>query len=271
MATRFPSKAPRAILSILILASFAVPALLAQAGGPMNGFLKTGDYLLELDGQLVDDASVYRSATAQAVLIVADELPAPVLIRPRFRSVEKVSLLKMNQKQDGSIDLLPNPTYAAEPGFTVDGSDVVFSVEGAEARLKPKPALAGFQPASAIYEHSPEYEQRAGYYTPEASVVDDLRQQSKSVRVQVFFCTWCPACGQMVPRIEDRVRLLRAGARVQRRQRGQAAGHPVGPDGGHLGRRQGGRAADRQRLAQPREGAERSHRLSPIRSRNPTA
>ena len=201
MATRFPSTARKALLSILILLSFTAPALLAQAGDRMNGFLATGDYLLELDGQMIDGASVYRSATAQAVLIVADELPAPVLIRPRFRSVEKVSLLKMNQKPDGSIDLLPNPTYAAEPGFTVDGSDVVFEVEGTEARLKPKPALAGFQPASAIYEHSPEYEQRASYYTPEASVVDELRQQSKSVRVQIFFGTWCPACGQMVPRI----------------------------------------------------------------------
>ena len=46
---------------------------------------------------------------------------APVLIRPRFRTVEKVSLLKLSENADGSIDLLPNPTYAAEPAFSVDG------------------------------------------------------------------------------------------------------------------------------------------------------
>ncbi len=190
-----------ASILLLALTLVASPVLFAQAGGPMNGFARTGDYLLELDGSMIDDARVYRSSSAQAVLIVASDLPAPVLIRPRFRTVEKVSLLKMNEKQDGSIDLLPNPTYASEESFSVDGSDVVFSVEGRAARLKLKPAISGFQTPAAIFDDSPEYEQRAGFYTPDASVVEELRAQGKEVRVQIFFGTWCPACGQMVPRI----------------------------------------------------------------------
>ncbi len=201
MDKKFQKTALRAPLLLLAIALIAVPTLFAQAGARMNGFLPTGDYLLELDGAMVDDAKIYRSSVAQAVLIVASELPAPVLIRPRVRSVEKVSLLKMDEKADGSIDLLPNPVYAAEQGFSVDGSDVVFSVEGHDARLKPKPALAGFQPPAAIFDHSPEYQQRAGFYSPSDAVVQALRSQPKAVRVQIFFGTWCPACGQMVPRI----------------------------------------------------------------------
>lgn len=190
-----------AILLLLLSVLAAVPALHAQAAARMNGFQQTGDYLLEIDGASSGEAKVYRSASAQAMLIVAPELPAPVLIRPRLRSVEKISLLKLDQKPDGSIDLLPNPAYAAEPAFQVVGSDVLFSVEGRNARLLPKPSLIGFQEPAALFAHSPEYEQRAGFYQPSDAVVEALRRQGKSVRVQIFFGTWCPACGQMVPRI----------------------------------------------------------------------
>ncbi len=186
---------------ILPLALLAATALLAQSGERMNGFLRTGDYLIEQEGSPLEGVKVYRSQAAQAVLIVAPELEAPVLIRPRLRTVERVSLLKLSENQDGSIDLLPNPTYGAEPPFQVDGSDVVFQVGGVEMRLKPKPALVGFHQPESIYEHSPEYQQRAGYYQPEDAVVDELMAQSKSVRVQIFFGTWCPACGQTVPGI----------------------------------------------------------------------
>jgi thiol-disulfide isomerase/thioredoxin len=186
---------------LLLTLLVAAPALYAQESQRMNGFQQTGDYLLEVDGASSDGAKVYRSASAQAVLVVAPELAAPVLIRPRFRTVEKVNLLKLEEKADGSIDLLPNPIYAAEPGFQVVGSDVIFSVEGKSARLLPKPALIGFQDAASLTAHSPEYGQRAGYYQPTGPVVEALRQQGKDVRVQVFFGTWCPACGQMVPRI----------------------------------------------------------------------
>ena len=196
------TRRPSALAAWLIpLALLAASAVLAQGGQRMNGFLKTGDYLLELDGSLVEDAKVYRSQAAQAVLIVASNLEAPVLIRPRFRTVEKVNLLKLSENADGSIDLLPDPTYAQEEPFTVEGTDVLFKVGELELALKPKPELVGFQDASAIYEHSPEYEQRAGYYEPAAEVVQKLREQSKNVEVKIFFGTWCPACGQTVPGI----------------------------------------------------------------------
>jgi thiol-disulfide isomerase/thioredoxin len=191
---------PLAAALVVLTLLGAAPALQAQ-GARMNGFQRTGDYLLEVDGASSGEAKVYRSASAQAMLVVAPELAAPVLILPRQRSVQKVSLLKLDEKPDGSIDLLPNPVYAAEPPFQVVGSDVLFSVEGRNARLLPKPALIGFQQPAELTAHSPEYGQRAGYYEPSASVVEALRAQGKSVRVQIFFGTWCPACGQMVPRI----------------------------------------------------------------------
>ncbi len=195
-------RAARTVPALTIpIALLAAATLFAQPGERLSGFQRTGDYLVELDGKTANGAEVYRSQAAQAVLIVASELPAPVLIRPRFQSVEKVNLLKLAKQADGSIDLLPNPTYAAEPGFRVEGSDVVFSVEGRAVRLKPKPPLVGFQPPEEIYAHSPEYQQRAGYYQPADAVVEHLRTQGKSVRVQIFFGTWCPACGQTVPNI----------------------------------------------------------------------
>ncbi len=197
-ASRALRGAPFLTIPLLLLAA---ATLYAQGNAGLNGFQRTGDYLLELDGQTADDAKVYRSQAAQAMLIVASELPSPVLIRPRLRSVEKVNLLKLDERPDGSIDLLPNPTYAAEPAFRVEGLDVVFTVEGRDVRLKPKPPLVGFQPPEEIFAHSPEYEQRAGFYQPTGAAVDWLRAQGRDVRVQIFFGTWCPACGQIVPSI----------------------------------------------------------------------
>ncbi len=198
MTRRMARVAASLLIPMMLLGS---TTLLAQAGERLPGFLQTGDYLIEMEGGVVDDARVYRSQAAQAVLVIAPDLEAPILIRPRFRTVEKVSLLKMAENGDGSIDLLPDPTYASEPAFRVEGVEVVFEVDGRDVRLKPKPALVGFQPPASIYEHSPEYEQRASYYQPSAEIVEALRAQGKSVRVQIFFGTWCPACGQTVPGI----------------------------------------------------------------------
>lgn len=199
-ATTIWARTLTAALALLFLLT-PTADLQAQAAARMNGFQQTGDYLLEVDGASSNEAKVYRSASAQAMLVIAPELAAPVLIRPRMRSVEKVNLLKLDEKPDGSIDLLPNPAYASEPAFQVVGSDVLFSVEGRSARLLPKPALIGFRNAAELASHSPEYGQRAGYYQPSDPVVQELKAQGKSVRVQIFFGTWCPACGQMVPRI----------------------------------------------------------------------
>ena len=192
------SRASRALALAALLA--CAPALEAQ-GGRLVGFEKTGDFLVELDGVPADSVSVYKSTSAGALLVSGGDLAAPVLIRPRTRSVEKISLLKIAENPNGTLELLPNPAYGSEPPFQVDELDVVFQVEGRNVRLKPKPALLGFQNALGIYAHSPEYEVRKTAYATDDGVLGKLRAEGRDVRVQVFFGTWCPACGQMVPRI----------------------------------------------------------------------
>lgn len=189
-----------AIAVLALTLSFAPAPAAAQRAAGINGFQPTGDYILELDGAADEEARIYRSG-APAVLVVSSALEAPVLLQPRYRTVELVNLLKMEEKDDGTIDLLPNPSYAAAGMFQVEGGDVLFQVDGHDAVLKQKPPLTGFQEAPALFEHSPEYEFRAAAYQPDESVLGKLRGESRTVRVQVFFGTWCPACGQMVPRI----------------------------------------------------------------------
>ena len=185
-----------------LCAAITLPVVAQMAaGGPMSGFRPNSDFIFDLGGETLKDATIYHSERAVAYLIMAPELASPLLINPRSRTVESIHLMKVSKKDDGSIDLLNGATLAIVGNFQIDGREVVFNFDGKEGRMKPKPWLLGMQAGQEMIAHSPSYGERADAYSPRGQSVDALRQHGSEATVRVYFGSWCPACQRLVPKV----------------------------------------------------------------------
>jgi thiol-disulfide isomerase/thioredoxin len=200
-----------------LTALLAAGSLTAQSptGQRQTGFALIDDYILEVGGTPSKGASLYASSQTRAILVVSQDLPAPVLLWPRSRRVETLQMLKVARRPGGTAEILPDPVIAVHAPFVIDTPNLNFLVDGVAAALTPKPALLGLHGVTAMTEYSSVYGQRAEAYVPQDELVEKLSQQDKSVRVRVFFGSWCPACGQMVPRIMKVAQRLGAESMIQ--------------------------------------------------------
>lgn len=174
----------------------------AQASFAISDFEPVG-FMAKLDGQTLADAEVFQSKAAGSFLILGADLPAPVMVKIRDGQVQTVDLMKVNRRDDGTVELLPNATLTPQGAFqvTADRSGIQFKVEGRQGELLEKPPLLGSQDVDRLTEHSPEYRRSADSYMPSDPIVNKLKEQSNEVQVKVYFGSWCGACKQMVPRI----------------------------------------------------------------------
>lgn len=192
-------KIARALLSLAALLVSMAPAA-AQSGGT-PGFAPIGDYLVEIDGEDQVGAQIYGARAARSLLVMAAELPMPVLIDLASGSVSGVHLMKVSMRSDGSVDLLPNAVARSYGAYSIDGDRIVFDVEGHQVVVKPKPALTGTHTPAEIVAHDPAYGTKRDQYAPSAPLVEQLRQHDQEVRVRIYFGSWCPFCAEMVPRV----------------------------------------------------------------------
>ncbi len=201
-------------LAAMIILGAVTAVAQVPADAVFSGFQRNGEFLFELDSQDLKNAEIYLSQRAASYLVIAPELASPLLINPRAGSVESVSFMKVMKRDDGSIDLLADASFDRLGDFRIDGQQIVFEVKGRTAKLKAKPPLLGGQDAESLKGYKPEYAQLAEAYTPEERFVGSLRSHASPVRVRVYFGTWCPVCGRLVPRI---IRLAEdlEGSRVQ--------------------------------------------------------
>lgn len=192
-----------ALVFVLSALSLAVPATAQSPRGEIQrGFELVDDYIFVIDGNDSPEARIYRSAQTSAILVLPEGVTeTPVMIWPRQRVVESLNFMKVQKLEGGFVEVRTDPVVATHPPFEVVGTNVVFNVGDKELRLKPKPPLVGLYDAQAMLEKSAVYARRAEAYDPAQEVLDKLGQVNSEVRVRVFFGTWCPACGQMVPRI----------------------------------------------------------------------
>ncbi len=190
------------VATLLWLAVWALPST-AQVGADavFSDFKPNGDFLFDLDGKTLDNAEIYLSDKAAAYLIIAPELSSPVLVSPRTQSVESVSFMKVAKQADGTIDLLADASFNRLGSFTVANQEVMFQVKGQPAKLRARPPLLGEHHSETLRAYKPDYSRLADEYTPTTPALGALRAQSNDVRVRVYFGTWCPVCGRLVPRI----------------------------------------------------------------------
>ena len=197
----------RPLLGLFLLAwgvagplTFAAAAQSAPADAVLSGFEPNGDLILELDGKAAD-AELFFSERAGAFLIMGPVLSSPVLVSTRTGSVETVHLMKVMKQQDGSVDLRADAALDSLGRFTIDGTEVHFDLKGKAAVLKPRPDLLGFQTLDSLKSYKPTYGKLASEYNTNPRALAALRGVSEEVRVLVYFGSWCPTCGRLVPRM----------------------------------------------------------------------
>ncbi len=195
----------------VVAATLLLVGLTPVASGPVlarspvaevqRGFELIDDYLVMKDGQDLD-ARIYSSSATKAILIVPTDIATPaVILWPRTREVESLKSMKVQSLSGGFVEVKKEAVAAVHAPFEVVGTNVVFGIGGTKMRLKPKPPVLGLKDASEMLDKSPVYARRAESYTPNREALEKLAGLSSNVRVRVFFGSWCPACGQMVPRM----------------------------------------------------------------------
>lgn len=183
-----------------LLAAGSVSAR-SPVGEVQRGFELVDDYLAMKDGADLD-ARIYSSSTTKAILIVPNDMAtAAVILWPRSRVVESLKSMKVQKNAGGFVEVKKEAVAATHAPFEVVGTDVLFKVGSTNMLLKPKPPLVGLFDAPGMIDSSAVYARRATEYKPLEETVQKLGAVTDDVRVRVFFGSWCPACGQMVPRI----------------------------------------------------------------------
>jgi thiol-disulfide isomerase/thioredoxin len=203
---------PGALLA-LFLAAAASSGQKAPAAPPidnvLNGFERTGEYLLLVDGKPVQAAEIYRNERLPAYLIVTPAFPNPVLLMPGTMTVETVPQAKLLLQKDGTMAVAADADTRPQGKFKLQGDKVIFASEGRNGSLGSNPPLLGSHKSPELKNHSPEYIVTARGYTPKPAVIAALKKEKKPVKVKVFFGSWCPHCRQNLPfmlRVEDEIR-----------------------------------------------------------------
>lgn len=182
------------------LALLAGAPLAAQTDG-VPGFTPIGDYLLEIDGEDRPNARILGARQARSLLVMGADLDTPVLIDLASGAVSGVQLMKVAKREDGSVDLLPNPVARPYGTYSIDGDRIVFDLDGRQVAVKPKPVLTGERTAAEIVAYDPTYATKRDIYSASGPLVEQLRREQDAVRVRIYFGTWCPFCAEMVPRV----------------------------------------------------------------------
>ncbi len=190
-------------------------ALGAQGSDSLfKGFEPTGDFVLFVDGQVDQTAGIYQQSRIPAFLVLPTQSSSPFLLVPRTKAVQTVHIMKITKQANGDLDLAADAVFEQSGEFRLDGTALLFEVDGHSFRLADKPPLLGLHRGAELSGYSPSYARLADEYQPAASSLAALRSETRDVHVRVYFGSWCPFCGRYVPRI---VRVAReiAGSKVK--------------------------------------------------------
>ena len=186
--------------------ALAIPALALLAAPPpiaaQTADFQPIDYLVTLDGAEIE-ARVWQSRIAGEMLILSGQLASPVRLVLREARAETVQFMKVDERDDGGVTVLPDASDRQLGKFTVskDAAGVAFGMDGKTVELRQKPPLLGSQDLGGMKGYSRDYVRLAEQYKPSQAFIDRLRAESRPVRVEVYFGSWCPFCQEMVPRM----------------------------------------------------------------------
>ena len=213
-----------ALIAIGLLVS--VP-FLAQAA---TADFEPTEYVVKYGGSEIE-ASIWQSRIAGEMVIVSEEFASPVRLVLREARAETLQFMKVDQRPDGGLTVLPDASDRQLGKFTVSpgGTGVTFQLDGRTVELAQKPPLLGDQDLEGMKAYSRDYVRLAEKYKPSSTFINSLRSESRSVRVEVYFGSWCPFCQEMVPRIMRVAEELR-GSKIEVEFYGLPQGHAFEED-----------------------------------------
>ena len=144
---------------------------------------------------------VYLSARAAAYLVRGTALGAAVLVRTGACSIESVPEDALLDRKEGGFDLRADAAFQTLGTAVVVGQNLVLDVPGLKGKLAPPAPVVGWRNAEALRKATPEYARDAKKYAVSDECVASLKATKGSVRVFVYFGTWCPTCSTVMGRI----------------------------------------------------------------------
>lgn len=196
----------RLLVPVLLLVPFLHASSVAAADDPIHAelrdFFPTGKYVLYISGKPQARAHIFHSRKAGAFLITGSAFGRALLIQPRTKTVSAIDEDDAARSPDNGIDVVAHAKIETLGSIRlVRGGDVMISVPGLRARLRPQQYLLGLKTADDLILHTPEYERNGIGYQPGASEIRRLEASGKETVVRVYFGTWCHTCSRLLPRI----------------------------------------------------------------------
>jgi thiol-disulfide isomerase/thioredoxin len=187
------------VLGLALLAPLSAQAQAVPSDAHFRGFELNNDFIVVLAGKELPKAELYLSESARAYLVIASDLPSPLLINAPAGTVETVDLMKVSRRPDGTIDLLADATLDPAGKYQIRENEIEFTVSGKIVRLKQRPYSLGPHTGPALLSSSPVYQRTAKSYNPDPGILKRLKEHKEPVRVLTFFGSWCPHCRRHLP------------------------------------------------------------------------
>lgn len=193
-----PAVACCAAFLVALLALLPAAASYAAEGAATMRFLPIGVFLFELDGEVLEDAEIYHSPEAAAILVMAPELPHPIAVVPRNQTVQRLAAADLH-KEGGVVTWSSKGEKTAIGEYRLVDNKPRFDLAGKEARFLDKPPLLGPTSIEDIVEYDASYRYRADQYEPQPVYMGELEKLSSDVLVKVYFSTQCKVCQELLP------------------------------------------------------------------------
>ena len=200
------------VILFLLLAS-TPPAVADAESGQLTYFAVTGDYQLLLDGEETLLTEVFDSPREVCLLVLARELPAPLLVDLKTLRAELVPPSSVERRAEGGVVLTSDGSGLGD--WLDDGSaaqwaagdvarrrgEIRFDLGEHSLVLTPRLPQVGPQAAEAVRRRHPELgasERKALAAKSTDGAVEALREIAEPVRVRVYFGSWCSSCERLM-------------------------------------------------------------------------
>ncbi len=189
------------LIAVLILILLSVAGqLTATAQSPLDIEYKFTDNLdLDINGSLVPSTMFQSVRGLPSILILSDDLDAPLLLDLTEQTARKADAEKLSGEPRTGLVLADGATVDDYGAFDLSEDIVKLTVGGKEITIKQRPFLLGLQEAQDLKAYSLRYVYGSEDFELDAGILDTLRQTQDEVRVRIYFGSWCPHCQQHVP------------------------------------------------------------------------
>lgn len=206
MSTPRRPPVPRRLLpASLALALFALAIAAGSLAQPPKimpsspAFIIIGEYQLELDGAVDDEARIYHSQGRASILVRSPELTYNLELQPRSQAILAWPDDQLVINDDGTVEVRGQ----GKPGGTFElvRNLPVFDAEGKKIRFLIRPPVVGAYDSAALRKTVPVYAERARLYEPQPTYMAKIKELEPELHIRLFFGTWCKVCTEMMPRV----------------------------------------------------------------------